>query len=127
MKMRESALSKGYTDAIRMSREGKILETSKGNLFFLKGNSYVTPIQKGILPGIVRQKMISALEKDDLIECRDILLEDLPGMEEAYVTNSLVGVAPVEVVSNTSYTVNWERVRNLNSLLGGAYSRRFHS
>ncbi|MCX7746030.1 MAG: aminotransferase class IV [Clostridia bacterium] len=99
------AKQRGFDDALFINTQGEITETTKSNLFFVKDNVLYTPeIESGILPGIIRDWIIKG--SGDLgINCITgrFPLKTLLGAEEVFVTNSVMGIAPVANIDNHSF------------------------
>ncbi len=90
-----------YDDVLLCNKKQNILETPSANVFFVQDDVLITPKSSYILPGIVRQFIVtrqlqfgySLLEKE--VKC-----EDLDFFDEIFLTNSLGGVILVESVEN---------------------------
>ena len=79
-------------EVLFLNSKGQIAEGSTTNVFFVKEGEIFTPkVSCGLLPGIMRQYVIS---KTGCVE--SILYpEDIERMDECFVTNSLMGIMPV--------------------------------
>ena len=78
---------------------GELCEGAATNLFFVRNRELLTPqLSCGILPGIMRRFI---LEHFPVTECV-LRPSDLTSMDECFVTNSLMGIMPVQ--SLDSYT-----------------------
>lgn len=85
----------GYDDCLFLNEDGYVTESAIANLFLVQNNELITPpISDGLLPGIIRQKIIehfivteSSIRKDQLITCQG-----------AFLTNSLMGALPISHV-----------------------------
>ena len=99
---RNMALKAGFDDCLFLNTEGYLAETSISNLFYVKDGSLYTPsLESGILDGIVRGKVISAAISLELeVFEGDHSLEELLSSEEAFLTNSLMGLMPVSKIEN---------------------------
>lgn len=100
----QEAKNKGYDESLILNRRGFITEGSRSNVFFIKDNAIFTPaIECGCLPGITR-RVIFALAKKYKIKTYEgnFTLQDLFAADEAFLTNSLVGVMPLVSVGSKS-------------------------
>ena len=91
------AQSKGFEEAIILNKRGEITEGSRSNIFLVKNNELFTPgVSCGCLPGITRQ-VIFDLAKENNIKCSQdrLTIKDLDNCDEAFLTNSLMGVMPI--------------------------------
>ncbi|CAA6677451.1 MULTISPECIES: aminotransferase class IV [unclassified Lentimonas] len=100
MMLLASARSAGCTDVVRVNAAGQLTETAVGNLFFVQGDTLYTPgLATGILPGVVRAVVLEAAEILGIPVAEGAYFPDaLNLMESAFVTNSSVGIQPVDTI-----------------------------
>lgn len=92
-------LRDGFDEVIFCNSRGELCEGAATNLFFVRNREFLTPqLSCGILPGIMRRFI---LEHFPVTECV-LRPSDLTSMDECFVTNSLMGIMPVQ--SLDSYT-----------------------
>lgn len=85
----------GYDEPIFLNTKKEITEGATTNIFFVKKNKIYTPILEcGLLNGILRQYIIENFE----VEEKKIYVEDLKEYDEVFLTNSLLGVMPVNKI-----------------------------
>lgn len=90
----------GYDDALLLNRQTYIAETSRANIFFVKGKDLLTPACScGCLKGITRQ-IILDLARAQGYRCRPVRLNprEISAMDEVFLTNSLIGIMPVVAI-----------------------------
>ena len=95
---RNEAAARGAGEAIMLNTAGNIAEASAANVFAIDfGGSLVTPaLTEGALPGVTRQAVIELAAGLDIGTRETILpVERLAEADEAFLTNSLVGVCPL--------------------------------
>ena len=95
---KEEAREKGADDALILSTNGAIACTSAANIFLWEDGKLVTPsVSCGILPGITRAALLE-LAPDIGIEVveEEISPARLARISGAFVTNSLMGLVPVD-------------------------------
>ncbi len=93
------AREKGADELILCNSRGEICEGTTTNIFFVRhGQIYTPPVSCGLLPGILRRFILEQYPVNEQILYR----EDALQMEECFVTNSLMGVMPVN-------TLGWKR------------------
>lgn len=91
---RESILNSGIYEAL-MVRDGRILEGFSSNFYALLGGRLVTA-RVGILPGVTRSFVLKLAQARGLrIEYRSLRVEEIPLLDEAFITSSGRGVVPV--------------------------------
>lgn len=105
---RHEAQTNGFNEGIMLNIDGFITECSVANIFFIKNNSVITPpINSGILPGIVRQKVINLCKSHDIpIFEKNIMPSEIFSMDEAFQTNSLIGIQPISKINDKEYFLN---------------------
>jgi branched-subunit amino acid aminotransferase/4-amino-4-deoxychorismate lyase len=89
-------LPRGANEWILTSRRGAILEGGSSNLFLESAGRLVTPpVGAGLLPGIVREWVISEAERLSIpVSFRPFSAADVFAAEGAFATASLTGIAP---------------------------------
>jgi 4-amino-4-deoxychorismate lyase len=90
-----------------LNTAGHLTETTVGNLFFIQGERLHTPaLATGILPGVIRAVVIRTAQSMTLpVEEGNFTPELLDSINAAMVTNSLIGIQPVDTI----VTANFER------------------
>ncbi len=93
---KHAAEAKGYSDAMMLDWRGQVAEATGANLFFIKEGKIHTPKADCFLNGITRQTTIELARRRgiEVIE-RAIMPEELPSMEECFLTGSAAEVTPV--------------------------------
>jgi len=91
---RKSILKSGIYEAL-MVRRGRILEGLTSNFYAVK-NGVVTTAREGILLGVTRRYVLRLARSHGIgLEYRPPRVEELPGLDEAFITSSGRGVVPV--------------------------------
>lgn len=115
---RQKAIEKGYNEAIFLNTKNQITEGTVSNIFFVKNNIIYTPkISCGLLNGIMRQYILSNYNINEKI----ITLDMMDDFDEAFLTNSLMGIMPVlnfEDKIFKSKKVSNEILNNYKKLIG---------
>ncbi len=96
----QEAGKKHCDEAIILNHQGCIAEASRSNIFFVKDNRLFTPaLECGCLDGITRGVILDLAGKQQIKVCQgNFKLQDLYDSEEAFLTNSLMGVMPLASV-----------------------------
>ena len=102
---KDYAVKNGFDDAIFLSTEGKILECSMCNIFFIKDNKIYTPKDElPILNGIMKKRIEDiCVERDIELIKNEIHIEEIKDFEFSFVTNSLMGAMKVQSIENIKY------------------------
>ena len=96
----ERIIKLGYNEAIFLNEKNFVAEGCTTNIFAVYKNQIITPtIEDGILPGIVRGKII---ENFNVIE-KNITKEELLNSDEIFLTNSLIGVVKVSELEDKHF------------------------
>lgn len=99
---RHEAKSHGFDEGIMLNTHGFITECSVANFFLVKDNIVMTPsIESGILPGIMRNHIINLCHKHHIkIIEKNISITDALTADEAFQTNSLIGIQLLSEINN---------------------------
>lgn len=91
-------------ECIYVSEKGEVLEGSRSNLFFVKGNTIVTASDNGVLLGTTRNKIVEICqEKRISIQKRVIRIEELAFFDAAFITGTSIDVMPVNAIGTVKY------------------------
>jgi branched-subunit amino acid aminotransferase/4-amino-4-deoxychorismate lyase len=92
------ARSQGCFEALVPTTQGDLAEGTISNLFItLEGDVRTPPLNRGILPGVVRRKILDVCKRAGIpVRERRIQREDLQKAGEVFVTNSSQGVLGVD-------------------------------
>jgi branched-subunit amino acid aminotransferase/4-amino-4-deoxychorismate lyase len=95
-----AARAAGADDALLLALDGRVLETTTGNLFLWLGDELHTPAITGglLLPGVARAALIDELTNASVaVVERDIWLAELEPGAAVFVTNAVHGPRPAVV------------------------------
>lgn len=94
---KEMAAKKGVYEAILVNPNGYVREGAQSSLFWVKkGQLFTTNV--GVLKGITRQTVI---ELSGNCQFEEILYEDLPNVDELFLTQTSSGILPIVEVDGT--------------------------
>lgn len=99
---RERARGQGAIDVLFHAVDGALLEGSASNLFVVRDGALETPpLGRCILPGVVRGAVLAAARSLG-IEVRegDVSVHELPHVDEAFLTGSLMEVVPLRQIGD---------------------------
>lgn len=93
----KQAQARGFDETIILNHRGHIVEASRSNLFLVKERVLFTPDLKcGCLDGITRQVVFDLAKKYNIkIYAGSFTPQDLYDADEAFLTNSLMGIMPL--------------------------------
>jgi branched-chain amino acid aminotransferase len=97
-----NAVAHGYEETILLNEQGNITEGSITNLFFAVGGKLVTPeARQGLLPGITRQFVMELAERAGIKVGETVIgPAELASFDEAFATNSVIGIMPLASVAD---------------------------
>jgi branched-chain amino acid aminotransferase len=121
------ARDEGADEVIFLDTEGHVSEASASNIFIVSGAALVTPpLSCGVLPGITREAIIelAATIGVQVME-RPVSPSELSGADEAFLTSSLRGIAPLVRVDGRAIASG--SVGQVTRELSAAYSELVES
>lgn len=109
-----NAKSKGYDEVIFLNTKENLCEGSMSNIFFIKNKKVYTPaIDCGLLPGIMREKIIDTIVEMQ-IDCEEgyYKIENLLLAEEVFVCNSIMEIMPVSKIIDSNFRTDKKSTTN---------------
>ena len=105
---RREAQKNGSDEGIMINVDDFITESSCANIFFAKDGEIITPnLDSGILPGITRKTIIDlCLKNNILITEKNVSIAEALNADEAFQTNSLVGIQSLSAINNKKLLIN---------------------
>ena len=95
----------GALEALYLNENDEILEATTSNFFAFKNGVLITPKEEGIILGITRSVVLEICKDLFPIEIRSISKEEIPSLDEAFVTASNKEVMPISHINKTPLTV----------------------
>ncbi|MGE5500530.1 MAG: aminotransferase class IV [Ignavibacteriales bacterium] len=97
---REEARAAGADEALMLNNRGEVACAAAANIFWLKGGRLVTPaLECGVLDGIMRARTIESARGIGLaVEESCAGRGEIDRAEAIFLTNSLIGLRPVEAL-----------------------------
>ena len=98
----KEAKDKGFDEAIILNNRGNIAEATRSNIFLVKNKEIFTPVLEcGCLDGITRKVIFDLAKKHKIALYQgNLTIQDLCSVNEAFLTNSLMGVMPLTSVEH---------------------------
>lgn len=115
------AKDKGFDEAIILNNRGYIADGSRSNIFLVKDKEIFTPaLECGCLDGITRRVIFDLAKKHNIrIYEGNFTLQDLYAADEAFLTNSLMGVMPLTSLERE--TIGKDKCKKLTKFFIGRY------
>jgi branched-chain amino acid aminotransferase len=95
-------LKAGGFDDVLYHKHGAVSESSRSNVFIVKGEKVMTP-QSNVLHGITRKNVIKVIKNHFEFEEKDFSLTDLLEADEVFISSSTKRAIPVEYVDNQHF------------------------
>ena len=91
-------------DAILVNSNGRILEGSSTNIFFVKGETFVTPPSDFVLSGITREKVMKCLHELSF-PCQEISIpySEIATYDAAFFTGTSPKVLPIAQIGEQKF------------------------
>ncbi len=89
-----------------MDHEHHLIEGVMSNLFFAREGVVITPdLSRCGVAGVVRQVLIEQLQqRDHPVQIRPVKLRELAEMDEAFCSNSLIGIWPIRQIGEHHFS-----------------------
>jgi branched-chain amino acid aminotransferase len=99
------AREKGLDDALVLNGDNHICDSSRANIFLIKGDDILTPaLHQGCVSGVMRRFLINELKEMGYnVKQQEITEEDLRHAEEVFLTNAIRGIRWVRSFRDVSY------------------------
>jgi branched-chain amino acid aminotransferase len=107
---KKEAIDRGYDDGLLLNTKGAITELSTANIFVVIGDSIITPpLQDGVLPGIMRQAIITASRQMNInIIEKTLYPDDLLTASECFSSNSLIEIQSILSINEHHFVTGAE-------------------
>lgn len=109
IKAAQEARKNNGDDALMLTIDDKVSETTIANIFWIKGNQVFTPsVRCDLLPGITRAIVIKLVKEnpDVTIEEGEYSLEDVLNADSVFCCNSVMEIRTVASVNDHSFEEN---------------------
>ncbi len=115
----KDAKSKGFDDAILLTSDEFVSETSISNIFWIKNNEILTPAEStGMLPGIMREVILELIQGLGIkVNIGEFSKTSLLQADAVFITNSVKRIAEVEHLDSINFEINHPIVVKLKDLL----------
>lgn len=90
----EAAKRQGAVEAVYLTRDGRLTEGTRSNLFAFRGNQLITPKDE-VLAGITRAVVLEIAEDDFEVVEGELYYADLQKYDELFITSSTKEILPV--------------------------------
>ena len=116
------AVKQNYDEALMLTLDGHIAETSMANIFWAMGNRVYTPSKDcSILPGIMRGVTIELIKRSDNLTIEEGIFkpDSLLNADLVWLSNSVIELQPVLSIDNTRLKCNEILLKEIYSAIQG--------
>jgi 4-amino-4-deoxychorismate lyase len=95
-----------YDEGLMLDQEGSVVEGTMSNVFMVSAGTLVTPlVDRCGIRGVLRAQVLRLASELDMAvtECR-VRMDDLFQAEEAFLTNSVIGIWPIKTLEQRRYS-----------------------
>lgn len=117
-KIDEKLVDKKAYEAILVNEDDIVSEGSKSNVFFVEGESIITSLDKDVLLGVTRSKVLQLCEENKIkVIKRKILLSEIKDFDAAFITGTSNNVLPIKYIDSIEYNSSTnKRVKQISEL-----------
>lgn len=109
-------------DALMLTLDGHVSETTIANIFWIKGRTVYTPsVECDLLPGITRKILIELMASQTEYDLNEGAYElgHLLEADAAWICNSVRELVPVQRINDTTFGIRHRIIDQLSSLYSG--------
>lgn len=103
--MLDSMKPQGFDDLVYIDKEGYLLEGTRSNLFFIKGDTLIIPSGK-ILKGITKEVLLRVAEPHFAIAKREVHYSEISSFDEAFLSASVREIMPIHRFNEIIFTTS---------------------
>jgi len=105
-------------EGIALDIDDNVIEACKSNVFLVKNDVLITPmLDRAGVEGVIRNRIIEIAEcANSQVQIRHVRVEELLGADEVFLSNSIIGIWPVNRINSVSYEPG-KYTRNLQQQL----------
>jgi branched-chain amino acid aminotransferase len=104
-------------DEVLYHQDGSISECPRSNFFMVTADDVLVTPARGILPGIIRGKVLELARQQFGVEVRDVTIGELNEAKEAFITSTTKHILPVSQVDGVEFGAAGPVTRWLNAEL----------
>lgn len=95
-----------YDEGLMLDADNQVIEGTMSNIFAVKDSTLLTPaIDRCGIAGVIRENILSIADEHEIkTDIGPIQLHDLHGMDEIFMTNSIIGLWPVAQLEDRQFS-----------------------
>ncbi|MCC2522526.1 aminodeoxychorismate lyase [Vibrio coralliilyticus] len=97
----------GFPDGIALDVSGHVIETTMANVYWVKQGVIYTPdLMNAGVAGVMRRVIVERLSScEHTLSIGHYTFEELSDAEEVFISNSILGVAPVKSIGTQTFSI----------------------
>lgn len=105
---------KNVFEVFLVDNEGYIREGSRSNVFFISGNTLITPPDEAVLQGIARKKVLEICRQNDIpVNIRKVHRSELQQMQSIFLTGTSLKILPARKAEHCQFDVSSDLLKFL--------------
>ena len=105
-----------FYEVLLVNHENEITEGSRSNIFFIVGNTLVTPPLNQVLKGITLCKVLDiAHEKNIQIEYKNLTLSELQHVDSMFLTGTSPKILPISQIGDYKFNVKHKLLKKISN------------
>ncbi len=127
---KEKSKKLGFDEVLFLNTDDFVCEGAVSNVFWIKRNIVYTPsVECGLLPGIVREKVLVVLKRLGLeVKTGEFTRDDIMNCNQAFITNSVMDIMPVSQIEDNTFRIDENSlvskiIKEYNDLVGEEYEQ----
>lgn len=102
--LKQELAETGFDDLLVTDQQQQLTEATAANVFYqLEGNWYTPPLHLAGVAGVMRQHILASQPQ---IRERILPLSELAQVQAMFLTNALLGIAPVRQLNSSALSIN---------------------
>lgn len=125
---KQKSAERGFDEVLFLNTDNSVAEGAVSNVFWMKDETVYTPCEScGILPGIVREKVILCLKRLGIeLKKGEFTKDELLEADEVFLTNSVMDIMPVCAIEDKEFLITKDSLtmritKEYNLLIGETY------
>lgn len=101
-------------EAVYVSRDNRLTEGTRSNIFFIAGNKLISALEKDILKGVTRKYIIDTATRNGFTyEERNISKDEISSFDSAFISGTSPKILPIAQMDDVKFNVENENLRIL--------------
>ncbi|HWI91795.1 MAG TPA: aminotransferase class IV [Flavisolibacter sp.] len=99
-------IKQNSADDVLYHQNGIVSECPRSNFFIITKDDTIVTASKGILKGVMRNKLIEIAKKNFKVEERNLTVEEIRSAKEAFITSTTKTILPVRQIETHTFSAD---------------------